>query len=215
MNPPYCPLFIYRAYFRDFPNLLSACLMQEIQHIELMHSSGIQLKDAIHHVHSHLLPLLFPFFFSSRLPIVCLQRAHDPGWPRKPHSYRSPNRHLGVCCDRIPSAHCVLEQARWEKFKLKEKVHIYIVIPVWRQCICLVVCKRIVRFLSKTSMYHSSRTLTNCGLPSFVFSFSPVLDLISFGIKKKTSREREKQIFKHEQICHFLPIVQSHKYASF
>lgn len=66
---------------------------------------------------------LFLFFFFPRLPVVCLQRAYDPGRSRKPHSHCSPNRHLGVCCYRIPSAHCVLEQTWWEKIpdQIKEK----------------------------------------------------------------------------------------------
>lgn len=38
--------------------------MGEIQHIELMYSRGIQLKDAIHHTHSHLtLPPFSVLFF--------------------------------------------------------------------------------------------------------------------------------------------------------
>lgn len=46
-----------------FPNLLFLRPIQEIQHIKLMHSREIQLKDAIHHSHSNLMspaPLLLP-----------------------------------------------------------------------------------------------------------------------------------------------------------
>lgn len=59
------PLFFYQANSQDFPSLLFLCLIKEIQHIELMHSRGIQLKDAIHHAHSHLvLPPLSFFSYS-------------------------------------------------------------------------------------------------------------------------------------------------------
>lgn len=63
----------------------------------------------------HLILSLCPAFSSSRLAVVCLQRAYDPGRPGKPHSHRSPNGHPGVCRYRIPSADCVLEQIRWER----------------------------------------------------------------------------------------------------
>lgn len=64
--------------------------------------------------------MLVPISFSPlpaflRLSVICLQRAHDSGRTRKPHPHGSPNRHLGVCCYGIPSAHCVLEQTRWEQ----------------------------------------------------------------------------------------------------
>lgn len=96
-----------------FPNLLCACLIGEMQHIELMVSRGILLKDAIHHAHSHLtLPPPSPFFYHLRLPVVSLQGTNDPGWSREPHSYCPPDRHLGVRRYRIPSAHCVLEPTR-------------------------------------------------------------------------------------------------------
>ncbi len=72
--------------------------------------------------------MLIPIFCSSlsvfsRIPVICLQRAYDPCRSRKPHPHCSPNRHLGVCCYRLPSAHRVVEQTRWEKIpdEIKEK----------------------------------------------------------------------------------------------
>lgn len=113
--PPMYSSVIFRQYSQDFPALLFICLIGEIQHIELMYSRGIQLKDAIHHAHSHLTLPPFSFLFSPlRLSVVCLQGTNDPGRSREPHSYCSPDRHLGVRCYRIPSAHCVLEPTRWE-----------------------------------------------------------------------------------------------------
>lgn len=111
--PPACSSVIFQQYSQDFPALLFICLIREIQHVKLMYSRGIQLKDAIHHAHSHL--TLPPFSFlppTLRLPVVCLQGTNDPGRSREPHSYCSSDRHLGVRCYRIPSAHCVLEPTR-------------------------------------------------------------------------------------------------------
>lgn len=63
-----------------------------------------------------LIPILnsrLPFPF--RLSVICLQRTCHRGRSRKPNPHCSPNGYLGVCCHWIPSAHCVMEQTRWEK----------------------------------------------------------------------------------------------------